>query len=97
MKNKPSLLLTVTQENHVDNYVNLCSVNFALNTEETTHRLFSSRRLHRAWNNKKHCNNYYRLCTIVKKTDLKTYSVVACYDTTTVNINGQIGINIHSQ
>jgi len=47
---------------------------------------------------KKHCNNYYSLSTTAKKhCDFKTYSVVACYDTMTVNINGQTGINTHGQ
>lgn len=59
---QPSLLLTATQDNQ------LCSLELALNTEATTHRLFSSRCLHRACNDKTHCNNYYSQFTIVKYT-----------------------------
>lgn len=36
-------------------------------------------------------------CKKKKHCIFKTYSVVACYDTMTVNINGQTGINMHSQ
>jgi len=53
VKNKLSPLLTVTKGNQLGNYENPCSVRLALNIEETTHRWFSSRRLHRAWNDKK--------------------------------------------